>query len=326
MINHKQASNTLYLIYDHECPLCRHSAQALRIKKTIGNLVIINAREAHPMIVGAYERGLDPDKGIIVIYQEQYFFGTDAVQLLSALSSHPCLLTKLLHFRSTATSLYTIVKGIRRIVLSYKGIHAIEQNLGLPLFASVLGNDWRSLPKVLKQRYRNRPYSNDRVTVIGMMTIADSLWMKLLRPFLTMSGALIQKSGKEIPVEVTFISVPESSKYYFERIFKFKKSLSFKSYMSHIKDNIMVEYMKFNVGWRFKVSVDDQKVTMSHYGYVFRFFTILVPLPLELLLGKCHAQEYALSDTTFGLHMSLNHFLFGEIYLYKGEFKVDEHE
>ncbi len=38
--------NTLYLIYDDECPLCRSSAHSLNIKLAVGKLVLINARES----------------------------------------------------------------------------------------------------------------------------------------------------------------------------------------------------------------------------------------------------------------------------------------
>ena len=75
--------NTLYLIYD-ECPLCRISAHALNIKKAVGNLILINARELHPLVSSAYARGFDPDLGIIVIYNDQYYFGADAAHFLAS--------------------------------------------------------------------------------------------------------------------------------------------------------------------------------------------------------------------------------------------------
>src|SRR5215203_3211040 len=78
--------NTLYLIYDDECPLCRSSAHALNIKKAVGNLVLINARESHPLVSAAYVRGFDPDLGIIVIYNHQYYFGSDAAHFLAMLN------------------------------------------------------------------------------------------------------------------------------------------------------------------------------------------------------------------------------------------------
>lgn len=73
-----------------------------------------------------------------------------------------------------------------------------------------------------------------------------------------------------------------------------------------------------------RFSVDGSSVLMSHNGYVFRFFNILIPMPLGLLLGKCHVVERQISEDTFSMEMSLNHFLFGKIYEYRGIFKITE--
>ena len=39
------ASKQLLLIYDDERPSCKNYTQIIRIKKTVGELVLINARE-----------------------------------------------------------------------------------------------------------------------------------------------------------------------------------------------------------------------------------------------------------------------------------------
>lgn len=320
--------NTLYLIYDDECPLCRSSAHALNIKKAVGNLVLINARESHPLVNAAYARGFDPDIGIIVIYNEQYYFGADAAHFLAMLnSSHSklnAITASVFRVKLFARLLYPVVKSIRRLLLRIKGVGAIKQNEGLPLFAKVLGDDWQKLSPFMKKRFGNRPYTDDMVVVNGVMTIKRSRWMRLMKPLLTMSGALIQEDGENIPVIVKFRSERNSSKYWFDREFKLSKPIHFKSYMMNIKDNIMVEFMRFNMGWRAKFSVDGDRVLMSHHGYVFRFFNVLIPMPMGLLLGKCNVVERQISDDTFSMDAALNHFLFGKIYEYKGIFKITE--
>src|SRR5580658_5441730 len=113
--------SALYLIYDDECPLCRNSAHALNIKKAVGNLILINARESHPLVNSAYARGFDLDHGIVVIYNDQYYYGVDAVHFLALLNSSNGLLNKItaMTFRNRilARILYPIVKSIRRFVL-----------------------------------------------------------------------------------------------------------------------------------------------------------------------------------------------------------------
>lgn len=320
--------NTLYLIYDDECPLCRSSAHALNIKKAVGNLVLINARESHPLVGSAFAHGFDPDLGIIVIYNDQYYFGADAAHFLALLNSSQSKLNAItasvFRVKIFARLLYPVVKSIRRILLKIKGVGAIEQNDGLPLFAKVLGDDWQKLSPFMKKRFSNRPYSNDMLLVNGTMTIKGSRWMCLIKPFLKMSGALIQQDGDNIPVTVKFKSDFNSSKYWFDREFKFPQPIYFKSYMMNIKNNIMIEFMRFNIGWRAKFSVDSDSILMSHHGYVFRFFNICIPMPIGLLLGKCNVVERQISEDTFSMEMNLNHFLFGKIYEYKGIFKIAE--
>ena len=107
--------NTLYLIYDDECPLCRHTAHALNIKKAVGNLVLMNVRESHPLIDSVYARGFDPDLGIVVIYNNQYYFGAEAVSFLALLNSSNKafnrLMARLLRYRWCANIIYFFVKS-----------------------------------------------------------------------------------------------------------------------------------------------------------------------------------------------------------------------
>jgi hypothetical protein len=199
-----------------------------------------------------------------------------------------------------------------------------QHSEGLPLFADVFGDDWQTLAPVMKKRFSNRSYSNDVVVVSGLMSIRSSRWMRFIKPLLKLTGALLQQDGEDIPVTVKFRSDKNTARYWFDREFSFDQPVRFKSYLMHIKNNIMVEFMRFNVGWRIKFSVCGERVVMSHHGYVFRFFNWLIPLPVSLLLGKCNAVECPLSDDTFGMEMNLTHFLFGEIYQYKGVFRILE--
>ncbi|MDW9146805.1 DUF4166 domain-containing protein [Legionella pneumophila] len=319
-------TNTLYLIYDNECPLCRSTANGLTIKKAVGKLVLINARQSHPLIQLAFDQGLNPDKGIIVFYNNHHYYAEDALHFLALLNSSSGTLNKitasLMRFRWVVMLVYPLLKLIRRTLLTIKGVNAINHHNNQPLFHYVLGSDWSKLPDLMKQRFSNKTYSSDTVVVNGVMTIKSSTWMRLIRPLLSLSGALIHKEGENIPTRVTFRTDIKSSCYWFEREFKFSPPIQFKSYMLNIKDNIMVEFMRFGLGWRTKCLVEDDKVIMQHNGYVLRIFKLLIPLPMSILLGKCHVIEKPLSADSFSMDMELTHFLFGKVYEYRGVFKV----
>ena len=40
-----------------------------------------------------------------------------------------------------------------------------------PIFKDIFAEQWKSLPPALKAHYANRPFSHDRVTVSGHLTI-----------------------------------------------------------------------------------------------------------------------------------------------------------
>lgn len=124
--------NTLYLIYDDECPLCRNAVHAVNIKKAVSNLVLINARDAHPLIDLAYHKGFDLDQGMLVIYNNQYFYGADAVHFLAVLDSSSRILNKimvqLLRSHRLTKIIYPVIKSIRRLLLKIRGVEPVTRN------------------------------------------------------------------------------------------------------------------------------------------------------------------------------------------------------
>ncbi|WP_140986006.1 DCC1-like thiol-disulfide oxidoreductase family protein [Asticcacaulis tiandongensis] len=79
----------LWLVYDGDCPLCRSAAQAIRVRAAVGQLHILNAREAvdHPLMRKIGALGLDLNEGIVVKYQGQFYHGAEALHLLALLGS-----------------------------------------------------------------------------------------------------------------------------------------------------------------------------------------------------------------------------------------------
>jgi len=50
-------NHSVILVYDNECPICSRFATLLRIKKSIGSLELINARDNHPVVKQINLRG-----------------------------------------------------------------------------------------------------------------------------------------------------------------------------------------------------------------------------------------------------------------------------
>ena len=66
----------------------------------------------------------------------------------------------------------------------------------------------------------------------------------------------------------------------------------------------------------------NKKVLLTHKGYAWKFFGLIIPVPLTLLLGKVYAEEQVIDDNSFRMRMSINHPWFGKTFEYKGRFKI----
>jgi hypothetical protein len=186
----------------------------------------------------------------------------------------------------------------------------------------------QTLPLVFYARYANRLYTTDRVTVSGIMSIHYNTFYQFLAPLFRIMGSLVPYAAENIAVTVKFYSDPRSEKILFNRTFTFseRKPYVFNSYLQPVKDNIVVEFMKYNIGWRCRYIHEGNYIRMEHAGYVFKCFNVFIPLPLRFLIGTAYAEEEAISDTAFRMLLKMHHPWFGEFFNYHGQFKIVEVE
>jgi len=325
---------TIYLIYDGDCPICSRSALAVKLKEAVGSLQLINAREQHPLVAEVQTQNFDLNQGMVVKYQNQFYHGADALHLLALLGSKINWFNRLnvLLFRSKFLSkiLYPCFRLFRNFMLSLKGASQFPTHKNKePIFKAIFAQEWNMLPKVMKKHYRNKAYSNDVTTAKGHMNVRYSKILILLLPAFRLLGVLVPYSGENIPVEVHYRSSPDTKAFHFDRVFYFpnKKPYHFRSKMLQMHGNVVIEFMRFGLGWRMKYLYDGKKVILQHYGYRQKIFRWVIPLPLSLLIGKGHAEEYAIDENTFRMKMTIKHRLFGELFTYSGTFTIEtDHE
>lgn len=199
-----------------------------------------------------------------------------------------------------------------------------------PIFHDIFGDAaWTRLPVVLLAHYANRPYSNDRVTVEGVLTIRMSKLMAFFSPVLKLTGMLTPWAGENIPCTVHFRSQPKSNIFVFERWFHYpgRKPYVFRSELVPRGGHEVTEYFACGLGWRCTFYYDGDKVILRDRGFAWRLFGLHIPLPgfVNLLLGQGGAYETATGDNSFYMRMEVNHFLFdGVQYGYDGTFTVTE--
>ena len=86
------------LIYDQECPLCRAYSRAVRIRQSVGELQLINAREDSAVMRELTALGVDLDQGMVLKLDSSIYYGADAIYMLSLLSSRNNLFNKLNYY------------------------------------------------------------------------------------------------------------------------------------------------------------------------------------------------------------------------------------
>jgi predicted DCC family thiol-disulfide oxidoreductase YuxK len=121
--------SVLYLIYDGDCLLCKHTAWALRIKQQVKELVLINAREQHPLVQYSQECGFDLNEGMLVFYAGKVSHGTVAFQQLAGLVEPKGLFNRLLSgmfkHRFWAVVCYPFFRLLRGLFLWVRGKKAL---------------------------------------------------------------------------------------------------------------------------------------------------------------------------------------------------------
>jgi hypothetical protein len=191
-----------------------------------------------------------------------------------------------------------------------------------PTFKPIFGSDWDKLPPVFQKRYVNHPFSADLATVEGKMDIDFAKIMACFMPFFKLFHVLVPYKGNDIPVKVNFRSEKDSAAVCLDRTFFFpdKKPYEFNSRMLLIKENEVIERMALGLGWRTHYYYDGTKVIMEHRGYVWQIFGLNIPLPLEIFIGRGHAEEEVVDDNAYRVTMAMLHPWLGVLYSYSGVF------
>lgn len=111
----------ILLVYDKECPACNYYCHLARIRETVGELRLVDAREPGPVMNEITASGLDIDQGMVLIIGSEMYYGADAIQMLAMLSTRTGVFNRLSYhvFRSKRISrlLYPVLRSCRNLLL-----------------------------------------------------------------------------------------------------------------------------------------------------------------------------------------------------------------
>ena len=124
---------TLWLVYDGECPLCSAWCTRARVREAVGELVLVDARAPGPLMDEITALGLDIDQGMVLKFRDVIYYGPDAIRMMSLLSTPLGWFNRVnaLFFGGVrrANFWYPVGKAFRNLTLKLLGIKYID-NLG----------------------------------------------------------------------------------------------------------------------------------------------------------------------------------------------------
>jgi len=193
------------------------------------------------------------------------------------------------------------------------------------IFQSALGDDWSQLGDIIQRHYFLKPYSDDYICVRGIMDeIHHSTLAKLLIPGGMLFGAIVPYRRKNVPVDVHYRAHQKNANLYWDRVFTLspQKHFHFKSHMEVIADKEVIEFVRFGVGIKLKISAEDKALIFRGNGYIWRIANIDIPIPLGLLLGNAYVEERPIDNESFSMKLHLTHPWFGVLFRYSGTFNL----
>lgn len=120
----------VWLVYDGECPVCKTYCKYIRIREAVGNLQLIDARQPGALMDEITQLGLDIDQGMVLKFKDTIYYGPDAINMLTLLSTPSGMFNRINYYvfstKLGSNIFYPIGKAFRTLILKLLGIRYIE--------------------------------------------------------------------------------------------------------------------------------------------------------------------------------------------------------
>jgi len=130
MDDYSTARGDAWLVYDGECPVCNTYTRYIRIRNTVGQLHLVDARHPGPLMDQITAAGLNIDQGMVLKFNDVMYYGPDAIFVLTRLSSPSGIFNRINYYffgsKIGASLFYPAGKAVRTVLLKLLGIKYIE--------------------------------------------------------------------------------------------------------------------------------------------------------------------------------------------------------
>lgn len=115
-----QASD-IFLVYDKQCPACDLYCSLVRIRESVGNLVLVDARYPSSLLGEITAAGLDVDQGMVLVVGHRMYYGADAIHAVSIMATRSGVFNRLTYwcfkFRVVSRVIYPVLRSGRNLLL-----------------------------------------------------------------------------------------------------------------------------------------------------------------------------------------------------------------
>ncbi len=203
----------------------------------------------------------------------------------------------------------------------------MNQTTPKSVMQQALGDDWDRLDESVKRHYAMVPGREERMTLQGRLEVFHSRIAELFLLPGRLFGALIPYQGKEVPTEVkNWTQTNNQQAMFWHRQLQFpgKPLAVFKSRMEYLQDDEIIEYVRFNLGIRMRLSVEDGALVFTSTRYLWQLGFLRLSLPTWLILGHARILERGLSENRIAMEFEMVHPWFGKTFGYAGDFVIKE--
>jgi len=189
------------------------------------------------------------------------------------------------------------------------------------MFREILSENWSLLNPVLQKHYGLK--DGEEISLHGKLDVKHGFFVKLLMPFIRLTGALVPVQGEGFEVTVTNKRIGD--KYYWFREFKKDRRVyRFNSVMQQYGNNL-VESVGLGLGIKMGLKEVNGGLLYVDKGYVLKVGGKQLPIPLGLLMGQSVIKEFSDKQSKNDLEMEfvVQHWLFGFMFSYMGYFNVE---
>jgi predicted DCC family thiol-disulfide oxidoreductase YuxK len=113
------------IVYDGECPVCSAYVRFARLRESVGQVQLVNARTPDPWVELSRRLGFDLDQGMVLFYGGRAYYGADSMHMIAMLSSGHGLLNRawaaLMRNQRLARFLYPGLRAGRNLLLRLLG-------------------------------------------------------------------------------------------------------------------------------------------------------------------------------------------------------------